>query len=64
MVITMSDVYPFAIFSKMSGNYKGNYKKSQFRLRGYNLIKFDVTDTAETTRISNLLQEFFLPLVF
>ena len=60
-VITMRDISPtFTVMNKLD-----NYKRYQYLyVKGYNLIKFNVTDEAETTRITNLLQEFFLPLVF
>lgn len=38
-----------------------NKKLALFNVQGYNLIKYDVTDVNETTRLLNLLRDFFSP---
>ena len=36
-------------------------KEILFRIKGYNLIKYDVNNESETARITGLLRDFFLP---
>lgn len=60
VVVTMDGNNPH-VLSKI---FPPGFKQVNFRIKGYNLIKFDVTDASETARITGLLRDFFAPIPF